>query len=172
MEPYRAEIEPEIVLPTNSVSAEITPATMFETQGILLVDHDAAQAGAIREVFEKQRVANIVHAVATGTEAIAYLSGEGKYADRINYPLPGFMLLDLAVTGGFEVLIWVREHPELKRLPVVVLTHSSQPEHISRVYALGANSYLIKPFDTGKLRELVKAINAYWVILVQKPNLS
>jgi CheY-like chemotaxis protein len=143
---------------------------IFEPQSILLVDNDPAQASLIREVLQAERVSNNVQIVPNGPETIAYLTGTGKYRDRSAFPLPCFLLLDLKVDGAFEVLSWIRNQLELRRMPVVVLTHSRDLEHVTRVYALGANSYLVKPFDQAKLRELVKAINAYWVILVQKPT--
>jgi CheY-like chemotaxis protein len=100
----------------------------------------------------------------------AYLSGSGPYSDRLEYPLPCFLLLDVAAQGAFEALTWIRGHRDFRRLPVIVFTQSTDLEQIDRAYALGANSYLVKPFDPEKLRELVKAINAYWVILVEKPS--
>ena len=145
-------------------------AVLFESQSILLVDPDSEEACLIREVLQSERINNAVHVVTDGTEAVRYLSAQGPYADRMLYPLPCFILLDLTAPNGFELLQWVREHVQFRRMPVVVLTSTTEPEHISRMYALGANSYLIKPFDPAKLRELVKAINAYWVILVQKPT--
>lgn len=143
---------------------------LFQSQSILLVDHPGAHVGIIREVLEQQRVANAVHQVECGSEAREFLEGAGKYSDRTAYQIPGLILLDLRVKGAFEFLAWLSAHPEFKRLPVVVLTESNDPENIRKVYSMGARSYLVKPFDQDKFRELVKAINAYWVILVQKPT--
>jgi CheY-like chemotaxis protein len=143
---------------------------IFQPQVILLVDRDLEHAPLIREGLDRDRIANAVHAVASGTEAWDYLLGKGPYADRVAYPLPCLVFLDPSIERGFELLAQIRAHPELRRLPVVALAHSNDPAQIDRVYALGANSYLVKPLDPFKLRELVKSINAYWVILVQKPT--
>jgi len=140
---------------------------------ILVVEDDAAQVELIQQVLAESRVSNSVFAVDSGEEALAYLSGQGKYANRLEHPLPTLVLLDLKLTGmsGFEVLNWIRTNPTVQRLPVVVLTSSKSGGHIQRAYALGANSYLIKPFTMDELRSMVKSINAYWVILAQKPEL-
>src|SRR5579883_202266 len=94
--------------------------------------------------------------VENGDEAIAYLAGEGKFSDRVQFPLPALMLLDLKMPkrGGFEVLEWARQHPVYRKLPVVVLTSSSQYEDVDRAYSLGANSYLVKPGDFNDLIQL------------------
>lgn len=148
------------------------PENMIANDRILVVEDDAAQVDLIRQVLTESRVSNSVCAVHSGEEAIAYLAGEGKHANRIEHPLPSLVLLDLKLPGmtGFEVLNWIRTHPTFQRLPVVVLTGSGDVSSIQRAYSLGANSYLVKPFTMDELRSLVKSINAYWVILAAKPQ--
>jgi DNA-binding response OmpR family regulator len=112
--------------------------------------------------------------VEDGEMAVAYLSGQGQYADRNRYPLPALMLLDLKLPrkSGLEVLTWLREQPGLKRLPVVVLTSSKESVDAGHAYDLGANSYLVKPVGFDTLLEMVKALGMYWFILNEKPDIQ
>lgn len=146
---------------------------MIENDRILLVEDDALQVQLIRQVLTASRVTNRVLSVGSGEEALDYLSGKGNYSDRVQYPLPSLVLLDLKLPkiSGFEVLSWIRKNPVMNRLPVVVLTGSAENGDIERAYNLGANSYLVKPFEMEDMRALVKSINAYWVILAQKPQI-
>jgi len=98
-----------------------------------------------------------------GNEVIAYLSGEGKYADRKRFPMPGLLLLDLKMPGrdGFEVLEWVRGRQELRDLQVVVLTASDQFRDINRSFELGANSFLVKPAEFDEFVGMVEALRSY-----------
>jgi CheY-like chemotaxis protein len=145
---------------------------MLPHDRILLVEDDEDQVELICRVLEEHRVSNKVHSVSTVGEARAYLTGEGVYADRLAYPIPCLVLLDLKLPGGsgFELLNWMRSRPELQRLPVVVLTHSQSQGDIERAYALGANSYVVKPFDSDQFRATIKAVNAYWILLAEKPR--
>jgi CheY-like chemotaxis protein len=104
-----------------------------------------------------------VHAVRDGEEAIAYLKGEGKYANRVEYPIPSLVLLDLKMPqkGGLEVLRWIRALPTLYRLPVLVLTISNQIADINRAYALGANSFINKSFDYQSTKHLERFHRLY-----------
>jgi CheY-like chemotaxis protein len=144
---------------------------MLPNEHILIVEDDPHQLTVIREVLRDGRIGNGLHTVTTGEEAIEYLSASGKYADRQTYPAPCLVLLDLKLPGmsGFDVLQWIRSSSDFKKLPVVVLTGSRDHQDLERGYALGVNSYLFKPFAIEELRALVKSINAYWVILAQKP---
>lgn len=139
---------------------------------ILVVEDDPDQLELIRQILATNRVVNRVVALSSGEEAIAYFSGAHPYEDRGAHPLPSLVLLDLKLGGmsGFEVLNWIRNNPTVQRLPVVVLTASNSESDLSRAYALGANSYLVKPFAIEELRALVKSIDAYWVILAEKPE--
>jgi CheY-like chemotaxis protein len=146
---------------------------MVGSERILLVEDDQNQVRLIEHVFRQGRVSNPICAVTSAEEAISYLSGNGKYSDREDYPLPCLLLLDLKLPGasGFDFLNWVRANPKFQRLPVVVLTNSTNNSDIDRAYALGANSYLAKPVELDAFRAVVKAINAYWIILAEKPKI-
>jgi CheY-like chemotaxis protein len=138
---------------------------------ILLVEDDPNDIILIKRAFEKANITNPLQVVENGEEAISYLTGKGRYGDRVKYPLPMLLLLDLKLPrkSGHEVLEWLRKQPMLKRLTVVVLTSSQQSSDINRAYDLGANSYLVKPVTFNALVEMVKALNFYWVILNEKP---
>jgi CheY-like chemotaxis protein len=141
---------------------------------ILLAEDDPNDVLLIQRAFQRTHVANPLQVVRDGEEALAYLSGQGVFADRERHPLPVLMLMDLKMPrkSGLEVLEWVRQQPGLKRLPITVLTSSNQSPDINRAYELGANSYLVKPAGFDSLLELVKNLDMYWLILNEKPELD
>jgi CheY-like chemotaxis protein len=141
---------------------------------ILLAEDDPNDVLLIQRAFQRTHLANPVQVVRDGEEALAYLSGQGAFADRESHPLPVLMLMDLKMPRktGLEVLAWLRQQPGLKRLPVIVLTSSNQSPDINRAYELGANSYLVKPAGFDSLLELVKNLDMYWLILNEKPELN
>jgi CheY-like chemotaxis protein len=141
---------------------------------ILLAEDDPNDVLLIQRAFQRTHLANPVQVVRDGEEALAYLSGQGAFADRERHPLPVLMLMDLKMPRktGLEVLAWLRQQPGLKRLPVIVLTSSNQSPDVNRAYELGANSYLVKPAGFDSLLELVKNLDMYWLILNEKPELN
>jgi len=141
---------------------------------ILLAEDDPNDVLLIQRAFQRTHLANPVQVVHDGEEALAYLSGQGAFADRERHPLPVLLLMDLKMPRktGLEVLAWLRQQPGLKRLPVIVLTSSNQSPDINRAYELGANSYLVKPAGFDSLLELVKNLDVYWLILNEKPELN
>ncbi len=100
-----------------------------------------------------------------GEAAIDYLRGAGEYGDRTQYPLPSLLLLDLKMPrkDGFAVLRWRQENLSHAGLPIVVFSSSNLPEDVSRAFALGANSYVVKPSDPDRLERLVRALHEWWV---------
>jgi CheY-like chemotaxis protein len=148
--------------------SEITRTT------ILLAEDDQNDVMLIKRAFSKSHVINPIACVENGEEAVAYLSGQGQYANRERHPLPFMMLLDLKLPrlSGHEVLKWLREQPGLKRLPVVVLTSSREPSDINRAYEIGANSYLVKPVVFEEFSTLLKQLQVYWLMLSEHPELS
>lgn len=141
---------------------------------ILVVDDDSNDVFLIQRAFQRMKLAGPVNVVRDGAEALAYLSGEGVFADREQHPLPALLLLDLKMPrrSGFEVLEWVRQQPVLRRLAVVVLTSSNQSSDVNRAYDLGANSYLVKPAGFDNLVELAKCLEQYWLKLNEKPKVQ
>lgn len=140
---------------------------------IIMVEDEPNDVLLIQRAFQKAKLPNPLQVVGGGEEVISYLTGKASYADRKRYPLPALMLLDLKLPGmsGFEVLLWLRQQPLLKRLPVVVLTSSKESRDINRAYELGVNSYLVKPVDFDDLLEIVKTVNLYWFVLSMKPEI-
>ncbi len=139
---------------------------------ILLAEDNSTDALMIRRAFRKANLLNPIQVVDDGDKAVAYLSGQGPYADREKCPFPVLLLLDLKLPrrSGLEVLEWLRQQKSLKRLPVVVLTSSKESSDVNRAYDLGANSYLVKPVDFDPLLEMVKALGLYWLVMNEKPE--
>ncbi len=139
---------------------------------ILLVDDRDDDLMVIKRAFTKARILNPLHTVTSGEEAIAYLCGEGKYSNRAEYPLPELILLDLKMPGlsGFDVLRWVRQHPTLKTIRIVVLTASDHMKDVNLAYELGANSFLVKPVEFDRFLDLANAINGYWLWMSKTPE--
>lgn len=142
---------------------------MNDEATILLVEDNSDDAELIAYAFRKVGITNPLFRLADGDAAVEYLGGTGKYADRLHYPLPALILLDLKLPkrSGFEVLAFVRGQKATRHTTVVVLSSSNQQADIERAYDLGANSYLIKPVNRDKLIELVRSLDAYWLKLNQ-----
>ncbi len=119
----------------------------------------------MERALEGARIANPLLVVEDGQEAVDYLSGAGKFNDRLRYPIPAIVFLDLKLPlrMGLEVLSWLRQQPELQNLVVIVLTSSNEPSDLNRAYALGANSYIVKPPSASQLLEMAKAFKWYWL---------
>ena len=141
---------------------------------VLLVEDNATDALMVTRAFRKAGLPNPVRVVADGDAAVAYLAGDGAYADRAAHPLPALVLLDLKLPrrSGLEVLAWLKGRPGLRRLPVAVLTSSAETPDVARAYDLGANSYLVKPVDFDPLLQMVKTLDLYWVVMNEKPELG
>lgn len=145
----------------------------MSSQVILVVEDDPNDVLLIQRAFKKANILAPLRTVSNGDEAVAYLGGEGKYADPEQAPSPELVLLDLKLPrrSGLEVLEWIRSQERLRRLPVVVLTSSRETSDINKAYDLGANSYLVKPVGFDSLLELVKSLQLYWLTLNQKPEI-
>jgi CheY-like chemotaxis protein len=141
---------------------------------ILIAEDNDDHVLLLRRALQKGAVLNPVFVVNDGEETIAYLKGEGKYADRYEYPLPALLLLDLKMPrkNGLEVLEWIRQQPGLRRLRVVVLTTSDAPQDIDRAYELGANAFMVKPLERKDFLELTSAIKGYWLWMSAAPDLQ
>jgi DNA-binding response OmpR family regulator len=132
---------------------------------VLLVEDDENDVFFMQRAFREAGISTPLNVVNDGREAIDYLSGSGKYSDRKQWPLPCLMLLDLKLPYvlGLDVLKWLRSHAGFKAVVVIVLTSSKQDRDIELAYALGANSYLVKPPDVQHLVAMVKRIKEYWM---------
>lgn len=144
-------------------------------QAVILIaeDHDD-DIVLIRRSLNRAHVFNPLQIVGNGEEVIAYLSGEGKFANRDEFPLPSLLLLDLKMPrmDGFQVLQWIRRQNSLKALRVIVLTSSADIRDVNLAYQLGANSFLVKPMDFENFVEIGKFLNDYWLRTDQEPAIS
>ena len=141
---------------------------------ILLVEDSEDDLFLIRKAFERAQVPNPLYCVNSGREALDYLAGEGKFANRAEYPLPDLMLLDLKMPeiDGFDVLRWVKRQASLASLRVVVLTSSDAIRDVNQAYQLGANSFLVKPMDFDRFTETVRMLQRHWLRLSKAPEVS
>ena len=135
---------------------------------LLMAEDDPEDRMLVQKAFDLARLANTLTVVSNGEELLAYLRREGPYraAER-----PDLLLLDLNMPrmDGREALRVIKADPELRTIPVVVLTTSSADEDIVRSYDLGVNSYIEKPVTFDKLVEVVKALGRYWFEIVKLP---
>ena len=132
---------------------------------ILLVEDNPAHAELVIRNFEEHRVANQIHLVRDGEQALDYLFRRGKYADPQTSPRPHVVLLDLRLPkiDGLEVLSEIKSSAHLADLPVVILTTSSAEQDVARAYDCHANSYLVKPVDFEKFSDLMNDLGFYWL---------
>ncbi len=132
---------------------------------LLVAEDDANDVFFLKRAFEQAEIQNPIHFVHDGQEAIDYLSGGGTFSDRTLYPLPSLLILDLKMPrkSGMEVLKWLDEQPELRRLPVVVFTSSAHQKDVERAYQLGANAFVVKPASISRRIDLAKVMKGFWL---------
>jgi len=135
---------------------------------ILLVEDNPGDVRLTREALKDARVANTLHVVEDGVDALDYLYRRGQYCDA---PRPHLVLLDLNLPkkNGREVLAEIKADERLKRIPVVILTTSQAEEDILRAYNLHANCYITKPVDFTQFTKIVKTIEDFWLTIVTLP---
>jgi CheY-like chemotaxis protein len=136
---------------------------------ILLVEDDPGDTLITREALEQSKLANNLHCVVNGEEAMAFVRRQGPYADA---PRPDLVLLDLNLPrrDGREVLADIKTDPDLRRIPVVVLTTSQAEEDVLRSYDLHANAYVTKPVDFDRFVEVVHQIDEFYFAVVRLPQ--
>lgn len=143
-----------------------------EKDTLLLIEDDPNDIILFEKAVKKNKLPVEFSVVRDGEEAISYLSGRGKHKNRKDYPLPNLIVVDLKMPrkSGFEVLEWIKGHPELKNIPVVVLSSSKQPQDVKLAYRLGTNSYLVKPIGFKELHKLVEVLGQYWLTYNENPR--
>ncbi|MCD6498649.1 MAG: response regulator [Deltaproteobacteria bacterium] len=142
---------------------------------ILLVEDNEMDVELTLDAFEHAGLTNKVQVVRNGEQALDYLMGRGEYADRVQFPMPDLVLLDLHLPGmsGQEVLTDLKTRPGLKRLPIVILTSSKQDADRLESYDNGANSFLVKPVGFMNFVEVARTVGDYWLTLnVAPPTLE
>lgn len=139
---------------------------------ILLADDDDEDIMLSREALEESRLANDLRVVKDGQELTDYLLRKGDYSDPEDSPRPGLILLDLNMPrkDGREALQEIKDNPELRSIPIVVLTVSDADEDIYDSYDLGVNSYIQKPVTFDSLVDIMKTIGLYWFQIVELPG--
>jgi CheY-like chemotaxis protein len=138
---------------------------MMDVPHILLAADDPDFALLIQLGFQGSGILNPLHVVSDGHEAISYLNGEGRYAQRLSFPLPTLLLIDarLRQVTGFEVIQWIRQQPVLGSISVVLFSSLGTETDARQAEELGADYYLAKPFDFQELVEIVQRIGVSWL---------
>ena len=136
---------------------------------ILLVEDSPGDVRLTQEVLRNARIANDLHVVGDGEEAMAFLRRDGEYADR---PRPDLVLLDLNLPrkNGLEVLEEMRADERLRSIPVIVLTSSAARQDVEDCYARGANAFVVKPLELDEFMDLIGAIRGFWLEVAQLPS--
>ena len=137
---------------------------MGSAPSILVIDYSSNDLIALKSAFSNAGVTNPLFSVRSSKEAMRYLGGKAPYADRMSYPIPSVILLDLDQAAGYELLTWIRDRFPSGGLLIVALTSLEGIRKICRAYALGANSFLTKPVNTTELRELISIFSGYWLV--------
>jgi CheY-like chemotaxis protein len=138
---------------------------------ILLVEDSLDDVEITLRALRKVRVANTVHVVRDGQEALDFLSRDGDHGDRADAPRPDVILLDLNLpkVNGLEVLDKIRASDGLSTIPVIVLTVSECQEDVRESYKLGANTYITKPVDFARFAHAMEVLCEYWMVIAKLP---
>ena len=138
---------------------------------ILVAEDNPDDVFLLKRAFTQARVNAGVEFVEDGEDVIEYLKSGKRTVSTRRHPFPSLLLLDLKMPrmDGFDVLDWVRRQPGMKRIPIVVLTSSSEPRDVNRAYDLGANSFLCKS-TYEDLTGLVEKIHDYWLMINESPD--
>lgn len=139
---------------------------------ILLVEDNEDHIELTLRALKNNNLINDIHVVKDGQEALDFVYHQGKYEDTEKYPRPGLILLDIHLPkmNGFEVLETLKKDPDVKSIPIIMLTTSSRDEEIAKSYAGGANSYVTKPVDFEEFVKKIKDMKLYWTIVNSLPK--
>lgn len=139
---------------------------------ILFVEDSADDAALTIRALKKSGFTNKLHHVINGAEALDFIYCRGDYALRNSNEYPKLILLDLKMpkVSGLQVLEKIKSDPDLKSIPIVMLTSSNEGPDIEKCFALGVNSYIVKPVESDNFFSAVKEIGLYWTILSQPPH--
>ena len=137
---------------------------MTDSFPILVAEDDPNDVALLRRALAKTGLTGAVRFVSDGREAIEYLEGHGRYADRGEFPFPHVIITDLKMPrlNGLELLEWLSSHPECHIIPTILLSGSALDEDIVTAYKLGANTYFAKPTNAHDLIALVQSLKDYW----------
>lgn len=138
---------------------------------VLLVEDNPRDAELTVRTFKKQNLANRIHTVEDGAEALDFLFCRGEYIGRNGEKSPKVVLLDLKLpkVSGLEVLRAMKDSEETRYIPVVIITSSREDPDISEAYSLGVNSYVVKPVDFKSFADAMSQVGYYWLLVNQGP---
>ena len=138
---------------------------------ILLVEDNPDDLELTIHALRAADVANKIEVARDGEEALDYFFGRGRFAGRAEGARPSLVLLDLKLpkVDGLEVLREIRNNPDMRTIPVVILTSSREEKDLVKSYQLGVNSYIQKPVDFEQFRDTVKQLGLYWLVINQPP---
>jgi CheY-like chemotaxis protein len=141
---------------------------------ILMADDDPDDRNLTRDALQESRLVNDLRFVKDGEELLQYLRHQGEFSDEQKAPRPGLILLDLNMPrkDGKAALEEIKSDPELRQIPVVILTTSKADEDVYRSYDLGVNSYIVKPVTFEALVDILQTLEKYWFEIVELPPAS
>lgn len=133
---------------------------------ILAAEDEETDGFILKTAFRRAGISHRLVIVRDGQLATDYLSGQGNYANRADYPMPMLIILDLKMPrmNGFDVLAWLGTHPDLKSIPAVVLSSSSDKADLQKALELGAREYFVKPFELAQLVRIAGEIQTRWLV--------
>lgn len=141
---------------------------------ILVADGSPQDTFFLRRAFLENSILNPLFNVCDGEETLNYLNGNGMYADRLRFPFPNLLLMEvrMPVLSGLEVLAQIRQTPAFSCLPVIMLAGSNYYRDIQRARELGANSFILKPFTNQELNGTIRRLAAFWLNACVLPDLA
>jgi DNA-binding response OmpR family regulator len=141
---------------------------------ILHVEDNEDDQFFLKRAFAAAEIQNALHSVADGQLAIDYLSGQGQFGNREQYPMPCLVILDLKLpkVHGMDVLKWIRAHQELKSIIVIILSSSPLRNDVDVAYDIGVNSFVVKPLTGERMINLARLIKEYWLEVNEFPSAS
>lgn len=132
---------------------------------LLLAEDSEEEALIFQNAFERTGRPSTFYVTRDGEQTMHYLAGAPPFDDRLRYPFPTLLILDLKMPGlfdGFDVLKWLQGHPAYSVTPTIIFTSSNDPDDIRRAYSLGATAYIVKPGNLSRLVEMLKSISQFW----------
>ena len=147
---------------------------MLNQRSILLVEDNPDDVELTMRALKKNNIKNEIIVATDGVDALDFLFGTGKYAQRDLDDMPALILLDLKLPKieGLEVLRRIRADKRTRLLPVVILTSSKEEQDVVRGYALGTNSYVLKPIDFNQFTQAVGLLGLYWLLINESPPIQ